>query len=189
MVNSGYTPRHSAAAALKAARGSGARPSPRPRGRNAGRGVSRVQVAIISATALALLGIVTYFATRAEPTAVRTSRARTSCWKRVRARRDRPLSSPPSVRVYRGGAVRLHGPSAVTAGAGVWVTNVLGNTVTRIPAGQGEPLTLPAGYGFDGPNALAIGDGHVWIANVPANSITEVNEASGAARPAIFHRI
>ena len=181
MVNSGYTPRHSAAPALKVARRGRSAVEPAVAGQERKPGVNRAQVAVISATALALIGIVTYFATKAEPSSVQPTCAGTSCANTANggAATD-SLSSPPSVRVYRGGGYGWHGPSAVMASAGVWVTNVLGNTVTRIPSGNGKPLTLPAGYGFNGPNALAIGSGHVWIANVPANSITEVNAASGA---------
>src|ERR1700722_17989796 len=116
MVNSGYTPRHSAAAALKVARRQPRAAEPAAEREERQFGVSRVQVVIISATALALLAIVTYFATRAEPSPVQATCAETSCGN---ASAGRPAAGvpagPPAVRVYRGSAYALHGPSAVLA--------------------------------------------------------------------------
>src|SRR5215475_4376901 len=165
MVNSGYTPRHSAAVAVKSARVQEHTAEPAIARRSA---LNRVQVIAISATAVALLAAGTYFATRA---ALGTGPGRPSA--------SQSLTSTPTVRVFGGSRYSLHGPSAILTGGGTWVTNGLSNTVTRIPAGQGKPLTLPASYGFDGPNALAIGGGHVWVANVPGNSIIELKQSSG----------
>jgi DNA-binding beta-propeller fold protein YncE len=179
MVNSGYTPRHSAAPALKVVRRPRRVIEPAVAGQERRRS-NRAQVAIISATALALVAFVTYFGTRAEPDTVSACTGANCANTANGGTVSGPPSGLPAVRVYRGGRYALRGPSAVLVGAGVWVTNVLGDSVTRIPPGHGKALTLAAGYGFDGPNALAIGNGHVWVANVPANSIIELNQSTGA---------
>ena len=92
--------------------------------------------------------------------------------------------------VYEGAKDRLSGPSAVAAtGSRVWVTSVLGNSVTALNARTGaSAAVLPVGTdGFHGPDAIAIGGSHIWIANVPGNSFTELNSAAGALERTLYN--
>ena len=91
---------------------------------------------------------------------------------------------PPQPRavVYSGPRFGFSGPSDIAAGAGrLWVSNVLGNSVTQLRADPGKwAATLPGGrYGFAGPEALAAGAGELWVANVQANSVIEINATTG----------
>ena len=92
---------------------------------------------------------------------------------------------PPRPRavVYSGPEYGFSGPSGIAAGASrLWVSNLLGNSVTQLRAGTGKwAATLPGGhYGFAGPEARAAGTGGLWVANVQANSVIEVNAATGS---------
>jgi hypothetical protein len=185
MVNFGYTPRHSAAPAIKVPGRPEKAAEPRVPVSRRPPGGHRAQIGIISATAVALLAIVTFLAVRSSPEDVTASCAQGTSGPGCAAPAGRSSAasaqtSVPSVHMFRGRRYSFDSPSAILAGAGVWVTNVLGDTVTRLPAATGgKVLTLPSGYGFDGPNALALGHGDLWIANVPANSITEVSASTG----------
>src|ERR1700733_7035059 len=132
MVNIRYTPRHSPAA-VKAARKADSAVAPAQG--NQRRGASRMQIAIISGTALALLAIVTIFALQATPTDVKTCPRGTgalACSGTRASAANPPLTSVLSVQVLRGGRYSFDGPSAVADGGALWVTNTLGNSVTRV---------------------------------------------------------
>src|SRR5580693_627151 len=180
MVNVRYTPRHSSGAVREARQ---QEPAVAPERQEQQPRASRMQIAIISGTALALLAIVTIFALRATPTDIKTcttGTAATGCTLSPPGSGTEPLTSIFSVRVLRGARYSFDGPSAVAAAGALWVTDQLGGSVTRVAqAGTGRAENLTSGYGFDGPNAVAIGNNRVWIANAPENSVTEVNEDTG----------
>src|SRR5580704_1966329 len=113
MVNSGYTPRHSTAPSLKIARRQWRAVEQAVARKERRSAASRVQITIISATALALVAIVTYFATMAEPSTVQDVCAGSSCASADGTVASRPPTGLPSVRVLRGGRYSLDGPSAV----------------------------------------------------------------------------
>ena len=152
--------------------------TPRPRA-----GGNRAQIAIISGAAIALLVIVTLYAVRDVPSVTTRGCATQSCTTRPGAAPSPALTGRPSVSLLASPGYALDGPTAVAAGGGsLWITNVLGSTVTSLPLAAGRKvMNLPAAqYGFDGPNAIAIGGNHVWVANTPANSVTELSTRTGA---------
>jgi YVTN family beta-propeller protein len=66
-----------------------------------------------------------------------------------------------------------HGPQAVAGGAGsVWVANRLDGTVTRIPSGDGDPLTIDVG---GEPSAVAFGAGSLWVADGQGRRVAQVD--------------
>src|SRR5580698_3760090 len=177
MLNSGYSPRHSSQSIGTAVR------APQPAGR-------RMRAGIVIAMGVALLGIILVYSTVGGGsdevmTNCHPGSTGPGCSARPApaARPAAYLTGTVSVRVLaRTSSYHFHGPSAVaTDGASVWVTNVLGNSVTAFSASSsGHVRNLPeTEFSFDGPNALAIGGGHVWVANVPADTVTELTEPTG----------
>ena len=93
------------------------------------------------------------------------------------------LPPRPQAAVYSSPRYGFSGPSGIAAGpARLWISNVLGNSVTQLRSGTGKlAATLQADrYGFQGPEALAVGAGELWVANVQANSVIEINASTGS---------
>ena len=65
--------------------------------------------------------------------------------------------------------------SVALDGSHVWVTNVTGNSMTELNAGDGSLVRIVAASsdGLNGPWGRRFG-GHVWIANSGGNSVTEL---------------
>jgi YVTN family beta-propeller protein len=77
-----------------------------------------------------------------------------------------------------------NGPSALATGAGgVWVTDDVDNTVTRIdPATNAVASTTPVGRG---PSAVATGGGAVWVANTQDNTVVRLDPRSAVVEDTI----
>ena len=74
--------------------------------------------------------------------------------------------------------IRVDSPAGVAVGAGgVFVSNYKRDTITGIDGKSGE-LTRPIGVG-DGPRALTVVDGQVWVVNGDAGTVSRVDLERG----------
>jgi class 3 adenylate cyclase/streptogramin lyase len=69
-------------------------------------------------------------------------------------------------------------PVAIAAGPGdsasIWVANALGNSVSRIAAGESTAQPFPVG---SSPSGIAVGaDGDVWVTSSEANTVTHLDD-------------
>jgi YVTN family beta-propeller protein len=76
-------------------------------------------------------------------------------------------------------------PSAIATGAGgVWVTDDVDNTVTRIDPASANTVSSATPVGR-GPSAVATGAGAVWVANTQDNTVVRLDPRTGVVNDTI----
>ncbi len=96
-----------------------------------------------------------------------------------------PVVSPVS-RPQRGRPLRRRTWLAVALAVAVVVATAVSLTITLLPSNpeNGDPALVgvysASRYGFRGPIGIAVGGGHVWVADYTGNAVTEFNADTGA---------
>jgi DNA-binding beta-propeller fold protein YncE len=107
---------------------------------------------------------------------------------RARCADARAAGTSPTVHILSG--LGLNGPTGAAYASGrLWVTNYADNSVSGFGWRSAGYPSVYAGeaYMFKEPAAITAGRRHLWVANMLANSVTELSTADGAPVRTITH--